>query len=166
MSEKCALLNSQLTLPCKHMILYEDGFWTGCNLMPGEDDGRNEVYYALCQALNPNLDTVTIKGVLTPTEISFTGNPDKGTGGYKITDYKSEVLSVERPEDYIDLDTQCPAGYDWKTVNLKFSALTKLCTIEEVKAHPEKVEEINRKIKRLFDARASGTGSCNGEVEG
>ncbi|MCW4049144.1 MAG: hypothetical protein NWE89_05340 [Candidatus Bathyarchaeota archaeon] len=140
-------LNSQLTLPCKRMILREDAY-IECSLMPSFIKG--EIRHSLCQALNPNLTTVTIKGVAKPSELSFIGSPDKENFEIKITAYESEIVSVYHPEDSLNLDDQCPAGYDWKTVNLKIDALFRQFTVDDVMNHPEKAGEINRMIKRLF----------------
>jgi len=105
---------TMITLPCRHIIIRPDRYDT-CTL-----NG------SLCQACNPNLTDITIRGITRSTEVSLTGNPDKGNFEAKITDCESEVLNVERPEDSFDLDIQCPAGYTWEQVQTKWEAVNKL----------------------------------------
>jgi len=106
-----------IALPCRHVIVDRSGYH-GCALF---DCG------SLCQACNPNLEITTIKGITWPTELSFRGNPDVGNLEVRITDCESKVTSVERPAEMCDLDDQCPAGYTWKQVQAKSTALHSLC---------------------------------------
>jgi len=87
-----------------------------------------------------------MKGVIKPSELSLTGNPDKGNLEAKITDYETEILSVKRPEDSFDLDTQCPAGYTWEQIGAKFEAVQKLCP-EDMDA--KDAQRINTMIRNM-----------------
>ncbi len=105
---------SVIAIPCRYILVHPDKYHS-CSLLGG-----------VCQALNYNLTDITVKLVVKPSERRFTGNPDEGTFEATITDYESEVLSVERPENDFDLDAQCPAGYTWDQVKAKIDALDEL----------------------------------------
>ena len=149
-------LNTNPVLPCKYMILKKDAY-VSCALMPIFKNGEI-ADHAVCQALNPNLDTITIKATIKPSKISFAGNPDEGSIEAQITDYETKIESVDDPKDTFNLDEQCPARYDWETVNLKIDALFRQFTIDDIRAHPEKAEEINRLIHRLYKEGVQGAG--------
>ena len=94
-----------------------------------------------------------MKGVIRPSEVRFTGNPDEGTFESTVTAHETEILSVEHPEDSFDLDAQCPAGYTWEQVQAKFDAVQKLCPEDMTEKEAKRINALIHQ-KRLTSWRS------------
>ena len=104
-------MTDMITLPCRYIIVCPSMYHT-CALLDG----------CVCQFLNFNLTDITFTLKL-PTLVDF-----KNGGIKRVVDPDgiSEITEYHDPQNELDLDAQCPAGYTWEQVEAKFEAAHKL----------------------------------------